>query len=155
LVGLSREMAGLKSEVARLGEADSALAGRIESAESAISALRGDIDALAPGAGNAEELIARIEALEQRPAGESGTAINGSEIEALVGEISAARDAVRTALEAANTNAGAVATLRDEIAALSSRIQAETARPEVALAIAAVALKSAMDSGAPFTLQLE
>src|SRR5690606_24956675 len=73
----------------------------------------------------------------------------------LASETGAAQEAARAAQDAASANANELARLRQELAQLAGRIDAESSRPEVALAIAAVALKSAIDSGSPFTLQLE
>lgn len=158
---LAQEMDRLNADLTKLRESSGGLTARVGEAEAGLVAIRGQIEAAQsaePGIGVPEDLISRLEALEQRQssvAADSGSGVSADEFSALRNEAGEARDAVRTALEAARTNAGALEVVRGEIETLASRVEKETARPEIALAIAAVALKSAIDSGLPFTMQLE
>lgn len=159
IAALSGELTALRNELGGLRGSGDALSQRIEALESGLTTLQGDIASLqaGPDGGVPEELTARIEALERRQAVTQGSATGpgAGELSALQQDVEAAGQSASAALQKSEANAAALARLREDLAALSRRMDTESANPEVAIAIAAVALRSAVDSGEPFTLQLE
>ncbi len=58
---------------------------------------------------------------------------------------------VKAATDAASKEDGRVAALEQSLSQLSGKVEAQASQPKIALAIAASALKSALDRGTPFT----
>ena len=140
---LSADVNGLKSELADLrtalaagegGEAPglAALEKRLADVETALAALgTGD------GAGNAD-----IGAVEQRVAA----------IETQIGDM---RETLRLANDSLAGTDGRIAAIEQEVRNLGARLDEQAEKPDMALAIAAAALRSAIDRGTPFTAELE
>ncbi|TIT01934.1 MAG: phage tail protein, partial [Mesorhizobium sp.] len=57
--------------------------------------------------------------------------------------------------ETATAQDGRLAALEQSVSQLSGKVEAQAAQPKIALAIAASALKAALDRGAPFAAELE
>ncbi|MBE7184470.1 MAG: hypothetical protein INR68_08705 [Methylobacterium mesophilicum] len=142
----------LRSEVAVLRNAqgqNSGMAGEIQ-------ALRGELAQLKEG-GNAvpQAVEERLGALETRL---NETAQQGASTESVneLGQRVAANQALANqATEAANAANNRVATAEQSLSEIQGRLEALGQQPKVALAIAASALKSAADRGAPFGAELE
>lgn len=165
------EIASLKAELdAGIAAADrsiTGMAGRIEALEDGSGVLRSELEqvktALADGAagdGPALQVMQdRLDALEQRIAGladaEPGGQEHASRMAALEGALGELRAAAETARVAAAENSSAIDAMRRQIDDLGARLDESASRPEVALAIAAAALKSAIDTGSPFVTELE
>ena len=140
---LSADVNGLKSELADLrtalaagegGEAPglAALEKRLADVETALAALgTGD------GAGNAD-----IGAVEQRVAA----------IEIQIGDM---RETLRLANDSLAGTDDRIAAIEQEVRSLGARLDEQAEKPDMALAIAAAALRSAIDRGTPFTAELE
>jgi hypothetical protein len=62
---------------------------------------------------------------------------------------------VKSAGETATTQQGRLAALEQSVSQLSGKVEAQAAQPKIALAIAASALKAALDRGASFSAELE
>ncbi|RVD62661.1 phage tail protein, partial [Mesorhizobium sp. M4A.F.Ca.ET.029.04.2.1] len=62
---------------------------------------------------------------------------------------------VKSAGEAAKAQDGRLAALEQSVSQLSGKVEAQASQPKIAMAIAASALKSALDRGAPFAAELE
>lgn len=146
---------------------------KISSAASDVDALKNDLvqlrSALESGEGGDQAgllaLKGRVDEMEQKlagitqpPAG-SGDSQTLDQIKAGLDEIQSAVSSVTESAEAANNSASAnaaeIAGLRTELGELARRIEQQGSSPEVALAIAAAALKSAIDRGLPFMTELE
>ncbi len=138
---------------------------RIESLATLVEDLRGQISALdqAGGAGDPAALAAlaqQLAALEARVAAlpaEAAPDLSG--LREAIGAASAlARQASDTATQAASA-AGALAPrierIEGELTALAGQVAEAAEKPGVALAIAASALKAAVDRGLPFTIELD
>ena len=101
----------------------------------------------------------RLNALEQKvaatghgPADGNGQARRLNELASRVDGIGQSLTAVRDGSEASKSS---IERLGGQIAALADRVDQQEANPEVARAIAAAALKSAIDRGLPFITELE
>ena len=101
----------------------------------------------------------RLNALEQKvaatghgPADGNGQARRLNELASRVDGIGQSLAAVRDGSEASKSS---IERLGGQIAALADRVDQQEANPEVARAIAAAALKSAIDRGLPFITELE
>ncbi|MCO5058932.1 MAG: mitofilin family membrane protein [Rhizobiaceae bacterium] len=140
---LSADVNGLKSELADLrtalaagegGEAPglAALEKRLADVETALAALgTGD------GAGSAD-----IGAVEQRVA----------TIETQIGDM---RETLRLANDSLAGTDGRISAIEQEVRGLAERLDEQAEKPDMAIAIAAAALRSAIDRGTPFTAELE
>lgn len=124
------DVAKLRSAVESGGAGDSAaveaLAGKLREVEAAVAAL---------GSGNGEASTAAINALTEK----IGT------IETAIGAVTAASTA----------NEGRLAALEKSVGEMAGKIDAAGNQPKVALAIAAAALKAAIDRGGTFTAEVE
>ena len=121
------DLATLKTEVGQGGDETglSALGGKVAEVEAAVAALRQQGNAAPVDLGPVNEKIAALDAL------------------------------VKSAGEAATTQEGRLAALEQSVSQLSSKVDAQASQPKVALAIAASALKAALDRGAPFAAELD
>jgi hypothetical protein len=131
---LEGEIAALKTSVAALAQSagDTTLATRLNDIEQKIGALS-QADAKASAAD--PMILDRLAALESRADAASADP--------------AALDAVRSAL------AADIAAMRSEIEALAATVEAQGSAPDLAAAVAATALRAAVDRGGPFAGELE
>lgn len=121
------DLAALKTEVGQGGDDAglSALGGKVAEVEAAVAALRQEGNAAPVDLGPVNEKIAALDAL------------------------------VKTAGETATAQEGRLAALEQSVSQLSSKVDAQASQPKIALAIAASALKAALDRGAPFAAELD
>lgn len=107
----------------------------------------------------------RLDGLEQKLAeltDAPGTDVSGQTLEALRaalddvrGGVSQATELATTAKESVAANTAVIGEMKAELTNLAARVEQAGSNPEVALAIAAAALKSAIDRGLPFMSELE
>ena len=164
------EIASLKAEIAELRErtGDSAAAtemsGVVDGLARTVDRLGADVASLQESAGAAGGGDSgALSALNQR-IGEVETAITGlsaqpgSAPEALAPlneRIAGLEAMVKAAGEADTAADGRLSAVEQSVSALRSRVDAQAAQPEIALAIAAAALKSAIERGVPFEAEIE
>jgi hypothetical protein len=158
------EIASLKSQLADLGAAASGgseLKGQVEGLTSAVNEVKVEIEALksAPAQAGSSEALAgldgRIKQIETAVTSLSQNSGASSEIAALTERVTGLDAAVKSAGEAATADDGKIATLEQSVSALTSKVEAQASQPKIALAIAASALKAAVDRGAGFGAELE
>ena len=132
--GLSSVLEQVKADVAALksstgqggdGAALKALSAKVGQVETAIADLQKTANAAPVDLGPLNEKIAGLDAL------------------------------VKSAGDAAKAEDGRVAALEQSMSQLSGKVEAQASQPKIALAIAASALKSALDRGAPFAAELD
>jgi len=162
LDGVNGEIALLKSEVAALKETDSAGASaRVEGLSTALDQVKADVAALKASTG--QDGGADVKALSDK-VGQIETAVGelqkaGSAAPVDLGPLNeklAGLDAlVKSAGDAAKAEDGRVGALEQSVSQLSSKVEAQASQPKIALAIAASALKAALDRGAPFAAELD
>ncbi|MBB6465697.1 COG4223 family protein [Aminobacter carboxidus] len=158
------EIASLKSQLADLGAAangGAALKGDVDSLTAAVQQVRSEVEALkssASQAGSSEALAAldgRIKQVETAVTSLSQNSGASTEVAALNERVAGIDAAVKSAGEAAAADDGKIATLEQSVSALTSKVEAQASQPKIALAIAASALKAAVDRGAGFGAELE
>ena len=167
--GVATEVASLKAEIAELrqrpgdGAADTEMSGRVDGLARSVEQLGSDLAALQESDGSSGGDNAALSALDQR-LGEVETAITGlsagpgpaPETLAPLNERIAGLEAmVKAAGEAAAATDGRLGAIEQSIATLRAKVDAQAAQPEIALAIAASALKSAIERGVPFEAEIE
>ncbi|MGX9573578.1 COG4223 family protein [Mesorhizobium sp. f-mel] len=166
LDGINGEIASLKSEIAGLKDT----AGNNDASA--------NVDGLSPALDQVKRDVAALKsAVEQGGAGDSaGLAALGDKVRQIEAEIAAfgqtgntapvdlgplneklaGLDAlVKSAGETAKAQEGRLAALEQSVSQLSGKLEAQAAQPKIALAIAASALKAALDRGAPFAAELD
>ena len=166
LDGVNGDIASLKSEIAAFKETggNSAASAKVDGLSSALDQVKTDVAALKStvGSGGASDSAATaalgdkvkqietaVAALDQ--AGNKAPVDLGPVNEKLAG-----LDAlVKSAGETATAQQGRLAALEQSVSQLSGKVEAQASQPKIALAIAASALKSALDRGAPFAAELE
>lgn len=164
LDGVNGEITSLKSQVADLRAASanddgaaqvSGLASALDQVKADLGALKtevgqgGDDAGLAALGGKVGEVEAAIAALRQE--GNTAQADLGP-----VNEKVAALDAlVKSAGEASTTQEERLTALEQSVSQLASKVETQASQPKIALAIAASALKAALDRGAPFAAELD
>jgi hypothetical protein len=107
------------------GEEVAALTDKVQQVEAAVTAL-----------GEA----AKVEPVDLAPVNEKLAALEAS---------------VKSAADAATEQNSRLTALEQSVSTLSTTVEAQASQPKIALAIAASALKSALDRGAPFAAELE
>ncbi|PBC10611.1 COG4223 family protein [Mesorhizobium sp. WSM3859] len=163
LDGVSGEIASLKSEIAALKEGgDTGASAKVDGLSSALDQVKTDVAALKSSAGQSGDGAA-LKALGDKVS-QIETAVaelqkNGNAAPVDLGPLNekiAGLDAqVKSTGDAAKAEDGRVAALEQSVSQLSGKVEAQASQPKIALAIAASALKSALDRGAPFATELD
>ncbi|RUX20486.1 phage tail protein [Mesorhizobium sp. M2A.F.Ca.ET.042.01.1.1] len=163
LEGVNGEIASLKSEIAALKESgDKGVSAKVEGLSTAIEQVKSDVTALKSSAGQGGDSAA-LKALADK-VGQIETAVadlqkNGNATPVDLGPLNekiAGLDAlVKSTGDAAKAEDGRVAALEQSVSQLYGKVEAQASQPKIALAIAASALKSALDRGAPFATELD
>ncbi|MER9075632.1 phage tail protein [Mesorhizobium sp. M0904] len=166
LDAVNGEIVSLKREVADLRQADANnnASAKVDGLSSALDQVRADVAALKSaveqgGAGDNAGLAAlgdKVRQIEQAVAA-LGKAGGTAPVDlGPLNERLAALDAlVKSAGETAKAQEGRLAALEQSVSQLSGKVDAQASQPKIALAIAASALKAALDRGAPFAAELE
>ncbi|TPI52756.1 phage tail protein [Mesorhizobium sp. B3-1-7] len=163
LDGVNGEIASLKSEIAALKESgDTGASAKVDDLSSALDQVKADIAALKSSAGQSgggAALKALGDKVGQIETAVAGLQKNGSVAPVDLGSLNekiAGLDAlVKSTGDAAKAEDGRVAALEQSVSQLSGKVEAQASQPKIALAIAASALKSALDRGAPFATELD
>lgn len=162
---LRADLDALEAEIAALradGGAD-ALSGRVDGLDQALAQVRSDLEALraevqtaAPGGGaDMAALETRLGDVEKALAA-LGTGSGAPSDLSAVNERIAGLEALAKAASDANAAVeGRLGALEQSLATLTARVDAQAAQPKVAMAIAAAALKSAVERGVPFSAEVE
>ncbi|MDX8518879.1 COG4223 family protein [Mesorhizobium dulcispinae] len=163
LDGVNGEIASLRSEIAALKEAgDAGASAKVDRLSSAFDQVKSDIAALKSSAGQSSDGAA-LKALTDK-VGQIETAVAdlqkaGSAAPVDLGPLNeklAGLDAlVKSAGEEAKAEDGRIAALEQSVQQLAGKVEAQASQPKIALAIAASALKAALDRGAPFATELD
>lgn len=157
------EIASLRSQIADLAAARNGGddAGRMEGLSSEIAQMKSEVEAL-KSAGSKAGAPEALAGLDQRikdveaavtSLGQGGGA--AGEIAALTDKVGALDTALKAAGETATADDGKIASLEQSVSQLTSKVDAQASQPKIALAIAASALKSAVDRGGAFKAELE
>lgn len=165
---LKQEIETLKAapggDTAALEQAVAEGTSRIDGLTTALDTVKADIETLksavqSGGAGDGaavEAINARIAQIEQQIAAlGQGTGVPPAEISELTGKIAALESAVSEANQKAGANDGRLATVEQGVADLKTQIEKLGEQPKVAMALAAAALKAALDRGGPFSAEVE
>lgn len=166
LDGINGEIASLKSEIAGLKDTagNNDASAKVDGLSSALDQVKTDVAALKSaveqgGAGNTAGLAAlgdKVRQIETAVAA-LGQAGNTAPVDLgpLNERLAGLDEAVKSAGETATAQDRRLAALEQSVAQLSGKVEAQAGQPKVALAIAASALKAALDRGAPFAAELE
>ncbi|RWL42455.1 MAG: phage tail protein [Mesorhizobium sp.] len=163
LDGVNGEIASLKGQIAALKQnGDTGAFAKVEGLSSALEQVKTDVAALKSSAGQAGDGAA-LKALGDK-VGQIETTVaelqkNGNAAPVDLGPLNekiAGLDAqVKSAGDATKAEDGRVAALEQSVSQLSGKVEAQASQPKIALAIAASALKAALDRGAPFATELD
>lgn len=166
LDGVNSQVASLQREITALTESQNGgdtaakvdgLSQSLDQVRADVSALKSSVEASTPADGT--ELAALNDKVQQVEA--TVTALGeAAKVEPV--DLAPVNDKL-TALEAASKSAsdslaeqsGRLTALEQSVSSLSTTVEAQASQPKIALAIAASALKSALDRGAPFAAELE
>ena len=104
-----------------------------------------------------QALDARIKEIETAIAGlgQGSGGASEAEIAAINEKIAGVEALAKAAGEAGSAVDGRLGALEQSLSALSAKVDAQAAQPKIALAIAASALKSAIERGVPFQSEIE
>lgn len=161
IAALKSEIEGLKAGTDNTGE----MTGRVDALSQAIDQVKSDVAALSQavdsgGAGDSAglgALNAKIAEIETRIA-EIGPGPDGAtpeDITAINEKIAGVEALVKSAGEAASVADGRLGALEQSVSALTTKVESQAAQPKIALAIAASALKAAIERGSPFQPEIE
>ncbi|MER8441070.1 phage tail protein, partial [Mesorhizobium sp. M1393] len=166
LDSINGEIAALKSEIAGLKDTagNNDASAKVDGLSAALDQVRTDVAALKSaveqgGAGDTAGLAALGDKVRQI---ETAVAVLGQagntapvDLGPLNEKLAGLDAAVKSAGETAKAQDGRLAALEQSVSQLSGKVEAQAGQPKVALAIAASALKAALDRGAPFAAELE
>ncbi|PZV34225.1 COG4223 family protein [Mesorhizobium kowhaii] len=166
LDGVNSEIAALKSEIAGLKETggNSDASAKVDALSSALDQVKTDVAALksaveSGGAGDNAGLAALGDKVKQIETAVAALGKAGGTAPVDLGPLNeklAGLDAlVKSAGEATTAQDGRLTALEQSVSQLSGKVEAAAGQPKIALAIAASALKAALDRGAPFSAELE
>ncbi|ESY67072.1 MULTISPECIES: COG4223 family protein [Mesorhizobium] len=166
LDGVNSDIASLKSEITGLKEAggNNDAAAKLVGLSSGLEQVKADVAALksaveSGGAGDNAGLAALGDKVKQIETAVAALGKAGSAAPVDLGPLNeklADLDAlVKSTSEAAKTQDGRLAALEQSVSQLSGKVDAQASQPKIALAIAASALKAALDRGAPFSAELD
>jgi hypothetical protein len=166
LDGVNGEIASLKSEIAGLKDiaGNNDASAKVDGLASALDQVKTDVASLKSaveqgGAGDTAGLAAlgdKVKQIETAVAA-LGQAGNTAPVDLgpLNEKLAGLDAAVKSTGEAATAQEGRLAALEQSVSQLSGKVEAQAGQPKIALAIAASALKAALDGGAPFAAELE
>jgi hypothetical protein len=166
LDGVNSQIASLKREVTALSETENGgeAVAKINNLSQALDQVRTDLAALtssveASKPGDDAELTALTDRVQQIDAavaalGEAGKA-EPVDLAPINEKLSSLEVLIKAATDAATQQDGRLAALEQSVSSLAAKVEAQASQPKIALAIAASALKSALDRGAPFAAELE
>jgi hypothetical protein len=161
IAALKAEIEGLKAGTGNAGE----VSGRVDGLSQALDQVKTDVASLrqrvesGSGGGNAglDTLNAKIAEIETRIAsigpGPEGPA--PEEIAAINDKIAGVEALAKAATEAGSDASSRLGALEQSVAALGAKVDSQAQQPKIALAIAASALKAAIERGSPFQPELE
>jgi hypothetical protein len=166
LDGVNSEIASLKSEIAGLRDTagNNDASAKVDGLSSALDQVKTDVAALKSAieqgeAGDTAGLAALSDKVRQIETAVAALGQTGNTAPVDLGPLNeklAGLDAtVKSAGETAKAQDGRLAALEQSVSQLSGKVEAQAEQPKVALAIAASALKAALDRGAPFAAELE
>jgi hypothetical protein len=161
--GVDDQIAELRSEITTLKNAgDGGLGMKIDGLSTALDQVKADVAALQAASASGGDNTA-LSALSDKVAEiEKTVAAHGQDGNAAPVDIGplneklAALDAlVKSAGDASTAQEGRLTALEQSVSQLSAKVDAQASQPKIALAIAASALKAALDRGAPFAAELD
>lgn len=165
---LRRDFDGLKNApgaggVEELRQSLGESAARVEGLSTTVEQLKSDLAGLrktveAEGGGAAgQALDARIKEIEASLAalGQNGGSASAAALDAISQKIASVEGALDAATKASAAADARLATLEQTVEGLSRKVEAQADQPRIALAIAASALKAAVDRGGPFAAEAE
>jgi len=166
LDGVNSEIAALKSEIAGLKETggNSDASAKVDGLSSALDQVKTDVAALKSaveqgGAGDGAGLAALGDKVKQIETAVAALGKAGGTAPVDLGPLNeklAGLDAlVKSAGEATTTQDGRLTALEQSVSQLSGKVEAAAGQPKIALAIAASALKAALERGGSFSAELE
>jgi hypothetical protein len=148
----------LSQSVADLSSGVQGMSSALQQVKSDVAALKNAVESGSAGDGAAvQALNSKIAALEASVAalGQNGQGVPQEALDAINQKIAEVSAAASAATDAAKAGEGRLAALEQSVAGLSDQIAKQAAQPKVALAIAAAALKSAIERGGTFTPEVE
>jgi len=177
VASLKAEIDGLKQQVAGLGDGSAAAAveelrkalgasdaafgnmsAAVEKLSADLAALKATVESGAAGGDSAAaQLAPRLDALEAAIAElrQDGGGAAPAELAQLTGRLDTIEKAVNAAGAQTVDAEGRIAVLEKSLADIAAKVEAQADQPRIALAIAASALKAAVDRGGPFASEVE
>ncbi|OBQ65575.1 COG4223 family protein [Mesorhizobium loti] len=162
LDGVNGEIASLKSEIAGLketgGNNDAAakmvgLSSGLEQVKADVAALKSAVEQGGAGLAALGDKVKQIEtALAALGKAGSAAPVDLGPLNEKLADLEAL---VKSTDEAAKARDGRLTALEQSVSQLSGKVEAAAGQPKIALAIAASALKSALERGAPFSAELD
>ncbi len=150
---VSAAVANTDSRIASLSEEIVALESGLQQVKSALETGEGGSNAaLQALKDRLDDIEAKIGALADSPAEDGADA---QALASIQSDLERLQTAASGAADVTKANAASIDALKSELAALAQRVEQQGSNPQVALAIAAAALKSAIDRGQPFMTELE
>lgn len=163
LDGVNSQVASLQRQVEALG-ASSDVTSRVDDLSQSLEQVKTDLAALKSSVSDIQpddgaELAALADKLQQVEAsvaalGEAGRA-EPVDLAPLNEKLAAFDSSLRSVSDAAAQQTDRLLALEQSVSTLSTAVEAQASQPKIALAIAASALKSALERGAPFAAELE
>jgi hypothetical protein len=156
--GSGGDTTALTQSVTELSTGLQGLGGALDQVKADVAALKSAVESGSAGDGAAvQALSSKLAELQAAVAaiGQGGEGVSQQALDAINQKITEVGAAAAAAVETAKAGEGRLAALEQSVAGLSDQVAKQAAQPKVALAIAAAALKSAIERGGPFTAEVE
>jgi hypothetical protein len=156
--GAGDDTSGFTQQVTDLSTNVQGLSGALDQVKADVAALKNAVSQGGAGEGAAvEALNQKVAELEKSVAalGQAGSAVTQETVDAINQKLASVETAAAEAAAQAKAGEGRLAALEQSVASLTEKLSQQAAQPKVALAIAAAALKSAIERGGPFTAEVE
>lgn len=154
IAALEAQLAGTKQDIQALANRPAETAG-LQELRSELVSLKTQVDG---DDGTAQALTGLDERLKTVETAVSDADRNGAtvaDLAALSDKVAGLEALVKSAGETSSANEGRLAMMEQSVSGLNSKVEAQAEQPRIALAVAATALKSSIERGAPFSAELD
>ena len=154
IAALEAQLAGTKQDIQALANRPDDTSG-LQELRNEFAALKTQVDGDDGTAQALNGLDERLKTVETAVSDADRNGATVADLAALSDKVAGLEALVKSAGETSSANEGRLAMMEQSVSGLNSKVEAQAEQPRIALAVAATALKSSIERGAPFSAELE